>query len=330
MNDLEKIDSNIQSSNDELSKVATGVFHTKIIFVNSYFVDTPENANGSFVLIDTGLPYSATKIRHAVENRYGAGAKPTAIILTHGHFDHAGSVLELAEQWSAPVYAHRLEMPYLTGKSDYPPQDPTVGGAIAQMSRLFPHGGYDLKNHIHALPKNGEIAEMSGWKYFHTPGHTAGHISLWRESDRVLLAGDALTTMNLDSWISNVTEKREFCSPPKPFTTDWQAARRSVELLAELEPNVVAAGHGRPINDANTAKQLKEFARNFDSPRKGRYVLRPAITDERGVVALPPPVTDTVKVASAVVASGAIVAAIVRRNRRELKRDERSTNKELF
>ncbi len=330
MNDLEKIDSNIQSSNDELSKVANGIFHTKIIFVNSYFVDTPENADGSFVLIDTGLPYSATKIRNAVENRYGADAKPTAIILTHGHFDHAGSVLELAEQWTVPVYAHRLEMPYLTGKSDYPPQDPTVGGAIAQMSRLFPHGGYDLKNHIYALPENGEIAEMPGWKYLHTPGHTAGHISLWRETDRVLLAGDALTTMNLDSWISNVTEKREFCSPPKPFTTDWQAARRSVELLAELEPNVVAAGHGRPINDANTAKQLKEFARNFDAPRQGRYVMSPAIADERGVVALPPPGTDTVKVAAAAVAAGAIVAAIARRNGKELKRDERSTNKGLF
>jgi len=316
MNDFEKKTSTVKSSKDELSKVANGIFHTKIIFVNSYFVDTPENADGSFVLVDTGLPYSATKIRSAVENRYGAGAKPTAIILTHGHFDHAGSALELAQQWSVPVYAHRLEMPYLTGKSDYPPQDPTVGGAIAQMSRLFPHSGYDLRNHIHALPENGEIEVMRGWKYIHTPGHTAGHVSLWRESDRVLLAGDALTTMNLDSWISNVTEKQEFCSPPKPFTTDWQAARRSVELLAELEPNAVAAGHGKPINDANTAKQLKEFARNFDAPRKGRYVLSPAITDERGVVALPPPVTDTVKVAAAAVAAGAIVAAIVRQNRK--------------
>jgi len=309
-------------SNADLSQVASGVFHTKIVFVNSYFVDTPENVPGSFVVIDTGMPYSAVKIQNAVENRYGAGTKPTAIILTHGHFDHAGSALALAEEWNVPVYAHRLEMAYLTGKSDYPPQDPTVGGAIAQMSRLFPHGGYDLKNHIHALPENGEIEAMRGWRYFHTPGHTAGHISLWRENDRVLLAGDALTTMNLDSWISQITEKKEFCSPPKPFTTDWQAARRSVEMLAELEPNVVAAGHGNAINGANTPQKLKEFARNFDAPRKGRYVMSPAIADESGVVALPPPVTDTVKVASAAVAAGAIVAAIVRRNRKELKSGE--------
>ncbi|MBA2737927.1 MAG: MBL fold metallo-hydrolase [Pyrinomonadaceae bacterium] len=308
--------SNIQLSENDLSQIAEGVFHTKIIFVNSYFVDTPENAPGSFVLVDTGLPFAAGKIRRAVENRYGAGARPTAIVLTHGHFDHAGSVLDLAEEWNVPVYAHRLEMPYLTGVSDYPPQDPTVGGALAQMARLFPHSGIDLKNRVHALPENGEIEAMRGWRAIHTPGHTAGHLSLWRESDRVLLAGDALATLNQDSWISNLTEKQEFHTPPAPFTTDWQAARRSVELLADLEPNVVAAGHGKPIQDANTARQLKEYARNFQPPRKGRYVNSPAIADERGVVALPPPVTDTVKIVAGAAAAGVIVTALMRKNRR--------------
>ncbi len=315
MNDLERTELNIQSSSDDLSKVADGVFHTKIIFVNSYFVDTPENAPGSFVLIDTGMPYSATRIKYAVENRYGANAKPTAIVLTHGHFDHAGSALSLAEEWQVPVYAHRLELPYLTGKSDYPPQDPTVGGAIAQMSRLFPHGGYDLKTHVFALPENGELAEMRGWQFLHTPGHTAGHISLWRENDRTLLAGDALTTMNLDSWASQITEKKEFCGPPKPFTTDWQTAHRSVERLAELNPRVVAAGHGQPIDDADTAEQLRELARNFDAPRKGRYVLTPAIADESGVIAVPPPATDNVKIAAAGIAAGILVTVLMRQIR---------------
>ncbi len=317
MNGLQKTESNVQSINNNLSKVADGVFHTKIIFVNSYFVDTPENAPGSFVLIDTGMPYSAARIKYAVENCYGAGATPTAIVLTHGHFDHAGSALSLAEEWQVPVYAHRLEMPYLTGKSDYPPQDPTVGGAIAQMSRFFPHSGYDLKAHIYALPENGELTEMRGWQFLHTPGHTAGHISLWRESDRTLLAGDALTTMNLDSWTSQITEKKEFCGPPKPFTTNWHAARQSVEQLAELEPRVVAAGHGQPIDDADTAEQLKELARHFDAPRKGRYVTHPAIADENGLLSVPPPVTDNVKIAAAGIAAGILVTALLRRSRNQ-------------
>lgn len=311
--------SDIQSANEGLSKIAAGVFHTKIVFVNSYFVDTPEVGGDSFVLVDTGLPLAAALIRNAVEKRYGAGARPSAIVLTHGHFDHAGSALSLAREWDVPIYAHRLEMPYLTGKSDYPPQDPTVGGAIAQMSRLFPRGGYDFGSRVQRIPESGELAELPGWKIRHTPGHTAGHVSLWRESDRTLLAGDAISTMNLDSWISQITEKREFCSPPKPFTTDWQSAKRSINLLAALEPNVVAAGHGQPISGADTARRLKEYAYNFQPPLKGRYVSSPAIADESGVTALPPLVTDNVKIVAGAIAAGIIVTVLMHRNEQKRK-----------
>ena len=304
-----------EMKNDTLELVAGGVYRTKIVFVSAYFVDTPEFGDGSWVLVDTGLPLSDGKIRRAAEIRYG-DKKPSAIVLTHGHFDHAGAARALLEDWRVPIYAHLLELPYLTGKSDYPPQDPTVGGAIAQMSRLFPHSGYDLGDSIFPTPEYGEIAELPGWKAFHTPGHTAGHISLWREKDRTLLAGDALATMNLDSWVSQITEKREFCNPPAPFTTDWQAAQRSVEFLASLEPKVVGAGHGNPIADENTAQRLKDFARNFQPPFHGRYVGSPAITDERGVVSVPPPATDYLKIAGGAVAAGVIVTALARESKR--------------
>lgn len=128
---LETQETKEESAASGLTKVADGVFRTKIIFVGAYFGDSPDG----WVLIDTGLPMSDGKIRRAAENHYGANSKPSAIILTHGHFDHAGAALALAEQWNISIYAHRLEMPYLTGKSDYPPQDPTMGGAIAQMAR---------------------------------------------------------------------------------------------------------------------------------------------------------------------------------------------------
>ena len=300
---------NNKAAKDYLSRVASGVYHTKIVFVGAYFVDVPEN--DSWVLIDTGLPLSHGRIIKAAQSRYG-GRKPAAIVLTHGHFDHAGAALSLSETWNVPIFAHRLEMPYLTGKSDYPPQDSTMGGAIAQMARLFPHSGYDFGRHVVALPENGELPELPSWKFLHTPGHTAGHISLWRESDRTLIAGDALSTMNLDSWISNLTEKQEFCRPAAPFTTDWQAARRSVELLADLEPFAVGAGHGQPITGADTARRLKEFARNFEPPAHGRYASSPAVCDESGVVAVPPPATDYVKIAVGTTAAAFIIAALAR------------------
>ena len=133
----------IRQQNNEVSEhgrtaneFAPGVSYTTIVFVNAYFVDARDGGN-SWVLVDTGLPNMAALVRRAVEARYGSGARPRAIILTHGHFDHAGNALDLAREWDVPVYAHRLEMPYLTGKSDYPPQDPTVGGALAFLSRFF-------------------------------------------------------------------------------------------------------------------------------------------------------------------------------------------------
>lgn len=65
-----------------------------------------------FVLIDTGTPFSAKKIIEEAENRFGENCRPKAIILTHGHFDHVGSVIELVQHWDVDVYAHELELPF--------------------------------------------------------------------------------------------------------------------------------------------------------------------------------------------------------------------------
>jgi glyoxylase-like metal-dependent hydrolase (beta-lactamase superfamily II) len=298
--------------------IAPGVAYLTAVFANLYFVDAGEDAPRAWSLVDTGLAHFAGRVRRAAEERYGVGARPASIILTHGHFDHAGSALELARGWDVPVYAHRLEMPYLTGMSDYPPQDPTVGGALAFVSRFFPHSGYDFGGHVQPLPEDGRVPGLPGWRALHTPGHTAGHVALFREADRVLLAGDALATENQDSWIGMMTHKQEFRRPPAPFTTDWQAARRSIEALAGLNPSAVGAGHGIPVTGPRVAEEFRAFAAGFRPPRKGRYVREPARADERGVVGLPPPVPDPLpKVLAGVglaLAAGGLVATAVRRS----------------
>src|SRR3712207_6371874 len=95
-------------------RVADGVTGLQIVMVNVFFVGEP---GGPWVLVDAGLPFSAGRIRRAAAAIYGEGAKPEAIILTHGHFDHVGALQVLAELWDVPVYAHRLELPYLDGRS---------------------------------------------------------------------------------------------------------------------------------------------------------------------------------------------------------------------
>ncbi len=313
---MEKSNAIVRSAtNSALHGLAPGVERMMTVFVNLYFIQSDD---GSWFLIDTGLPMQASRVRAWAEARFGPNERPAAIILTHGHFDHAGNALALATEWDVPIYAHEMELPYLTGRSDYPPQDPTVGGALAEMSRLFPHSGYDFGSRVRALPADGSLPGLPEWRYLHTPGHTAGHISLFRERDRVLIAADALATVNQESPVTLMTLKRELRLPPAPFTTDWNAARNSINTLASLRPSVIAAGHGLPISD-NAASRLERFAFNFAPPAHGRYVLEPALTDGNGVVALPPPVADPVQKvivgAAVALAGGFVLSQLIKRRR---------------
>jgi glyoxylase-like metal-dependent hydrolase (beta-lactamase superfamily II) len=97
-------------------EIVPGVARLDIALVNAYLVGAP---GGPWALVDAGPPLSAALTRRAASGRYGAGTRPEAIVLTHGHFDHAGAALELATGWDVPIYAHPLEMPYS-------PADPTI------------------------------------------------------------------------------------------------------------------------------------------------------------------------------------------------------------
>jgi glyoxylase-like metal-dependent hydrolase (beta-lactamase superfamily II) len=163
-----------------ITRIAPDVGWLPISFVNVFFIGRP---GGAWVLVDAGLPGRANQIFEAAEARFGAGARPEAILLTHGHWDHAGSALALAEAWDVPIYAHRLEIPYLTGKSDYPPPDPTIGGAMAFLSRFMPSQARDFRERIRELHPN-EVPGADGWEWIATPGHSPGHISFFRPSDQ--------------------------------------------------------------------------------------------------------------------------------------------------
>src|SRR5699024_1725842 len=90
--------------------VLSEVYQVIIHIVNIHCIGDQEN----YILIDTGMTQKAKELINAIEDKFGKGYKPRAIILTHGHFDHVGSIVTLLEKWDVPVYAHQLEAPYLT------------------------------------------------------------------------------------------------------------------------------------------------------------------------------------------------------------------------
>jgi glyoxylase-like metal-dependent hydrolase (beta-lactamase superfamily II) len=255
-----------------VDEVTPDVTRLRFMIVNLYLCGERDG----WVLVDAGLAGSAETIRETAENRFGPGTTPRAIVLTHGHFDHVGAFPELLERWDVPVYAHPLELPHLTGAADYPPPDPTVGkGVMALLSFAYPNKAIDLGARVRALPEDGSVPEMPGWRWLHTPGHTQGHVSLLRERDRCLIAGDAFVTTKQESLYAVATQEPEVNGPPAYFTPDWAAARRSVELLAELRPRVAATGHGMPLWGEPLAQGLERLVAGFDEiavPKQGRYV----------------------------------------------------------
>src|SRR5690606_6831759 len=227
--------------------VAPGVWGHKDIFVNYYLIE--DEITGATALVDAGLKWSAPAIRKMVREVLGETVHPSAIILTHGHFDHVGAVATLAEEWGIPVYAHLLELPYLTGRSSYPPPDHPLGeGMMASMSFLYPKGPIDISEYVQRLPEDNSIPGVSDWQYIHTPGHTPGHISLFREKDKPLIAGDAFVTTKAESAAHALTFMPAMSGPPKYFTCNWASAKLSVLKLAALDPEVVATGHGLPMS----------------------------------------------------------------------------------
>lgn len=259
-----------------LKEITRDLAFMKILMVNICFFGIPDAEASQWVLIDTGLPDSSDSILLAAQRRFGFNNPPTAIILTHGHFDHVGSVVDLIKKWDVPVYAHKFEIPFLTGKLDYFMPDPSVDdGLMTKISTLYPYQSINLGNSIQALPSNGEVPGMQGWRWIATPGHTPGHISLFRDTDRLLIAGDAFTTTEQESAIAVINQTKEIHGPPKYFTSEWQQAWESVKRLESLNPSLAITGHGLPMGGKQLARQLKELATNFNTiaiPPEGRYV----------------------------------------------------------
>ena len=260
---------------ETLMKVAPDLHGLRTAIVNLYFWGTP-GQNARWVLIDGGVPGCSAKIFRAAAQLFGENVPPVAIVLTHAHFDHVGAITDILKRWAVPLYCHPLELPFVTGKADYPRPDPTVnGGMMSFASPLFPRHRYDFGAAVKVLPGNGDVPEMPGWEWFHTPGHTPGHVSLFRMRDRLVVAGDAFVTVRQESAIAVMQQRVEVRPPPAYFTLDWSAAYESIRRLRSLEPLVAATGHGQPLRGEKLTNGLRTLESRFEEiglPKHGRYV----------------------------------------------------------
>jgi glyoxylase-like metal-dependent hydrolase (beta-lactamase superfamily II) len=251
-------------------EVAPGVYCFQtgrgITEANVYLV----RSGSAWVLIDAAWPHRGRLIRSAAESLFGAGTRPAAILLTHIHPDHCGSALELARVWDLPIHVHPDELALAPGR--YLPEygNPLDRWLVAPTLRLLPRRMVEesvsrssLEGTARAFDPDAGVPGLPGWQCIPTPGHTPGHVAFFRSSDRVLITGDAILTVNLNSVRDLLANKHRVSGPPYISTWNWPAAKESVAVLARLEPRVLACGHGRPLSGTQTAKRLTSFSNHF-------------------------------------------------------------------
>ncbi len=183
------------------------------------------------VLIDAATRYAGRRIFRELEGR-----DITAHALTHAHPDHQGASHEICERLGVPYWvperdADAAENPALIAQRQ--PDHP-----IAQFfARAMSGPAHPVDRKLH------EGDEVAGFEVLDIPGHSAGHIAYWRESDRVLIAGDVLNSADILTGIPGLREPKTWLTP------DPAENRRSAKRLAPLEPSLVVFGHGPPVRD---------------------------------------------------------------------------------
>jgi glyoxylase-like metal-dependent hydrolase (beta-lactamase superfamily II) len=255
----------------KLREVAPDVAYYTNQIVNLVLIGQP---GGDWVLVDAGMPKSGDEIIKVAAERFGR--PPAAIVVTHGHFDHVGSIVDLILEWRVPVYAHSLEFPFLNGSQAYPEPDTSVeGGMLAKISSYYPNEPIAIQEALEALPPDGSIPFLPRWQWVHVPGHSPGQVALFRESDKLLISADAVITVRQDSMYRVLVQKEEVCGPPVYLTTNWNEAFESVQRLAALHPEVIVPGHGTALRGEELRSGLQHLLQNWKEeavPDHGRWV----------------------------------------------------------
>ena len=205
-------------------------------------------------LVDAGLPDQMEAISAALVEAGIGVSDLRRIIFTHQDLDHVGSGAALVRQSGARVLAHSADAPYIEGSLRLLKPSPEMLEQRPQMrevlERLEPVG-------IDEYVEDGTRLDLAGGtKVISTPGHTPGHISLYLERSKVLIAGDALRA-----------ERGSLNGPNPSMTLEMRTAIHSIRRLANLEIDTIVCYHGGVVSEdvnGQLRRVVQEASRDRD------------------------------------------------------------------
>ncbi len=175
------------------------------------------------------------------------------IVLTHAHEDHAGQAARVQEISGASVYVHPWEADRLGQTFDGAIYRRllTELGVPEEVIARFEDTGRTLRElsapvvEVEPLNDGDELAfECESWRVLHAPGHTPGHIVLFSESRRWLIAGDTV--------LKHITPNPVLTPDPRDTHRRFPALHHflaSLDRLRDLAPRRVITGHGEEVED---------------------------------------------------------------------------------
>ena len=210
----------------------------------AYVLDAAER----WTMIDSGVAGDVEQIVGQLDSAGYDLANLQAIVLTHAHSDHAGSVAELCRRSGAPVLAHRAEVPYIkqTESLAYPSR------LRRMLSWLFERISPTPPCQVETPLQDGAMVDaLGGLQVIHVPGHTPGSIALYQMERQILFCGDAIFHYGSSSGQGRIG------LPPRIFSVDPDQAEASARKLAGLPVEVACFGHGAPILEG-AGQQLRQ------------------------------------------------------------------------
>ena len=188
------------------------------------------------VIVDAGYAANGRKVVAALRGRTVA-----AHAITHAHPDHVGGSAHVCRELGVPFWCPAGDAAAVRD-----------GRSVPARSRLRPLlERFQSFEPVEIARELREGDDVAGFTVLDVPGHSPGHVALWRESDRTLVAGDVWFNLSLRTFRYGLRE------PPRPFTVDPGRNRESMRRLADLEPALACFAHGPPVTDA--APRVRAF-----------------------------------------------------------------------